>query len=101
MTFFHVLAFSDGLFKGCPESTEATTINKVCASGMKAVMLATQNLQLGIRDVMLAGGMESMTNAPYVISDGFVCSASRSFTLTHPFLLATTRSATLALDTNN
>ncbi|CAM0141991.1 DNA topoisomerase 2-associated protein pat1 [Umbelopsis sp. WA50703] len=50
---------------GCPESTEATTINKVCASGMKAIMLATQNLQLGIRDIMLAGGMESMTNAPY------------------------------------
>ncbi|KAI7877612.1 thiolase [Lichtheimia hyalospora FSU 10163] len=50
---------------GCPESTEATTINKVCSSGMKAVMMAAQSIKLGDRDVMLAGGMESMSNAPY------------------------------------
>lgn len=50
---------------GCPESTEATTINKVCASGMKAIMLAAQNVQTGQRDVMVAGGMESMSNVPY------------------------------------
>ncbi|KAI9216731.1 Thiolase, N-terminal domain-containing protein [Blastocladiella britannica] len=50
---------------GCPTSTEATTINKVCASGMKAVMLATQNIALGDRSVMVAGGMESMSNVPY------------------------------------
>ncbi|CAO3701157.1 unnamed protein product [Rhizopus microsporus] len=50
---------------GCPESTEATTINKVCASGMKAVMLATQAIKNGDRSVMVAGGMESMSNAPY------------------------------------
>ncbi|CAO3640694.1 unnamed protein product [Cunninghamella blakesleeana] len=50
---------------GCPESTEATTINKVCASGMKTIMLAAQSLRLGDRQVMLAGGMESMSNAPY------------------------------------
>ena len=43
---------------GMPDTTEATTINKVCASGLKAVMLATQNIQLGIRRVMVAGGME-------------------------------------------
>jgi acetyl-CoA C-acetyltransferase len=43
---------------GCPPETEATTINKVCASGMKAVIFATQSLQLGTREVMLAGGME-------------------------------------------
>jgi len=43
---------------GCPPETEATTINKVCASGMKAVIFATQSLQLGTRQVMLAGGME-------------------------------------------
>jgi acetyl-CoA C-acetyltransferase len=43
---------------GCPPETEATTINKVCASGMKAVIFATQSLQLGVRQVMLAGGME-------------------------------------------
>lgn len=43
---------------GCPPETEATTINKVCASGMKSVIFATQSLQLGTREVMLAGGME-------------------------------------------
>ncbi|KAI8821464.1 Thiolase, N-terminal domain-containing protein [Fimicolochytrium jonesii] len=50
---------------GCPESTEATTINKVCASGAKAVIFAYQNIAMGARDVMVAGGMESMSNAPY------------------------------------
>lgn len=49
---------------GCPETTEATTINKVCASGMKAVMLAAQTIKAGDRNVMVAGGMESMSNAP-------------------------------------
>jgi acetyl-CoA C-acetyltransferase len=43
---------------GCPPETEATTVNKVCASGMKAVIFAMQSLQLGTRQVMLAGGME-------------------------------------------
>ncbi|KAK4705572.1 acetyl-CoA C-acetyltransferase, partial [Phenoliferia sp. Uapishka_3] len=50
---------------GCPDTTEATTVNKVCASGMKAVMLASQNIQTGQRGVMVAGGMESMSNAPF------------------------------------
>ncbi|KAJ2489873.1 Acetyl-CoA acetyltransferase, mitochondrial [Coemansia sp. RSA 2050] len=50
---------------GLPESTPATTINKVCASGMKAVMLAAQNIQLGIQPAMVAGGMESMSNVPF------------------------------------
>ena len=50
---------------GCPDSTEATTINKVCASGMKAITLATQNLQTGQRSLMVAGGMESMSNVPF------------------------------------
>ncbi|KAI7855302.1 Thiolase, N-terminal domain-containing protein [Circinella umbellata] len=50
---------------GCPESTEATTINKVCSSGMKAIIMAAQSIKLGDRDIMLAGGMESMSNAPY------------------------------------
>ncbi|KAJ1800118.1 Acetyl-CoA acetyltransferase A, mitochondrial [Coemansia sp. RSA 2399] len=50
---------------GLSESTPATTINKVCASGMKAVMLATQNIQLGIQPAMIAGGMESMSNVPF------------------------------------
>lgn len=49
---------------GCPTTTEATTINKVCASGMKAISLAAQNIMLGQRGIMLAGGMESMSNAP-------------------------------------
>ncbi|CAG8693595.1 1434_t:CDS:2, partial [Scutellospora calospora] len=49
----------------CPRSTEATTINKVCASGMKAVILASQNLALGDRSIMIAGGMESMSNVPF------------------------------------
>jgi acetyl-CoA C-acetyltransferase len=49
---------------GCPEATEATTVNKVCASGMKSIMMAAQSLRLGDRDVMVAGGMESMSNAP-------------------------------------
>jgi len=50
---------------GLGHDTEATTINKVCASGMKAVMLASQGIQTGDRDVSVAGGMESMSNAPY------------------------------------
>lgn len=53
---------------GFPASTEATTINKVCASGLKAVSLGFQSIQLGDRNVILAGGMESMSNAPYYLS---------------------------------
>ncbi|CAG8659131.1 268_t:CDS:2, partial [Paraglomus brasilianum] len=55
---------------GLPTSTEATTINKVCASGMKAVIFATQSLLLGDRSIMAAGGMESMSNAPYYVPRG-------------------------------
>ncbi|KAJ2793063.1 Acetyl-CoA acetyltransferase, mitochondrial, partial [Coemansia guatemalensis] len=55
---------------GLPESTPATTINKVCASGMKAVMLAAQNIQLGIQPTMVAGGMESMSNVPFYAPRG-------------------------------
>ncbi|KAI8804514.1 Thiolase, N-terminal domain-containing protein [Cladochytrium replicatum] len=55
---------------GLPESTEATTINKVCASGLKAVILATQTLQVGARSVVVAGGMESMSNVPYYMPRG-------------------------------
>jgi acetyl-CoA C-acetyltransferase len=44
-----------------------TTINKVCASGMKAVMLGAQSIQLGINEVVIAGGMESMSNVPYYV----------------------------------
>lgn len=55
---------------GCPESTEATTINKVCASGMKAIMLAAQTIKAGDRHIMVAGGMESMSNSPYYAPRG-------------------------------
>ena len=60
------------LAAGCPAETEATTINKVCASGMKAVIFATQSLQLGNREVMLAGGMESMSQIPLYFPRGHV-----------------------------
>lgn len=52
---------------GLPLSTGCTTINKMCGSGMKAAMLAHDALIAGTNDVMVAGGMESMTNAPYLM----------------------------------
>ncbi|CAA7397888.1 unnamed protein product [Spirodela intermedia] len=54
---------------GIPNSVVCTTVNKVCASGMKATMLAAQTIQLGINDVVVAGGMESMSNAPKYLAD--------------------------------
>ncbi|HJV90832.1 MAG TPA: thiolase family protein, partial [Holophagaceae bacterium] len=50
-----------------PSSTSALTINKVCGSGLKAIQLAAQGVLLGDHDVILAGGMESMSNAPYLM----------------------------------
>ncbi|MGE4159195.1 MAG: acetyl-CoA C-acetyltransferase [Planctomycetota bacterium] len=52
---------------GCPTSVSAVTVNKVCGSGLKAVMLASQTLACGDMDVVVAGGMESMSRAPYLI----------------------------------
>lgn len=52
---------------GMPASTGCTTINKLCGSGMKAVMLAHDSLKAGSNQVMLVGGMESMSNAPYLM----------------------------------
>ncbi|MFD2933784.1 thiolase family protein [Spirosoma flavum] len=52
---------------GLPATIPCTTINKVCASGTKAIMLAAQSIQLGQADVVVAGGMESMSNTPYYI----------------------------------
>ena len=52
---------------GLPESVGCTTVNKVCGSGLKAVMLANQAIVSGDADVVVAGGMESMTNAPYLL----------------------------------
>lgn len=54
---------------GIPNSAVCTTINKVCSSGMKAVMLAAQSIQLGINDIVVAGGMESMSNAPKYLAE--------------------------------
>jgi len=52
---------------GVPLSTGCTTVNKMCGSGMKAAMLASDLLLAGTNDIMVAGGMESMTNAPYLL----------------------------------
>lgn len=58
------------IFAGLPKSTICTTVNKVCASGMKSIMLATQSLRVGDQEVVLAGGMESMSNVPYYLKRG-------------------------------
>jgi acetyl-CoA C-acetyltransferase len=55
------------LFAGLPESVECMTVNKVCGSGLKAVMLATQAIRLGDAEIIVAGGMESMSNTPYLL----------------------------------
>ncbi len=55
------------LAAGVPETVGALTINKVCGSGLKAVMLAAQAIRAGDADCVLAGGMESMSNAPYLL----------------------------------
>ncbi|MDK8463804.1 acetyl-CoA C-acyltransferase [Marinobacter sp. SS13-12] len=52
---------------GLPDSTGATTINKLCGSGMKAAMFAHDVIKAGSNDIMVAGGMESMSNAPYLL----------------------------------
>jgi len=57
-----------GRYAGLPDGVPATTVNKVCGSGMKAVMLAADELKTGEADIIVAGGMESMTNAPYLLA---------------------------------
>lgn len=52
---------------GLPNSVPALTVNKVCGSGMKAIMLGAQSIQLGESEVVVAGGMESMSNVPYIL----------------------------------
>lgn len=52
---------------GLPNTVSAVTVNKVCGSGLKAVMMAAQGVQLGDTEIVVAGGMESMSNAPYLI----------------------------------
>ncbi|PSL21293.1 acetyl-CoA C-acyltransferase [Shimia abyssi] len=56
-----------GFMGGLGNDVPATTLNKMCGSGMKAAMMAFDAIALGDRDVMIAGGMESMTNAPYLL----------------------------------
>ena len=53
---------------GLPQSVGCTTVNKMCGSGMQAAMMAHDSLMAGSADVMIAGGMESMTNAPYLLA---------------------------------
>jgi acetyl-CoA C-acetyltransferase len=55
------------LHGGLPPTVSAVTVNKVCGSGLKAVMMAAQGIQLGDAEIVVAGGMESMSNAPYLI----------------------------------
>src|SRR5574338_1390730 len=52
---------------GIPSTVAAVTVNKVCGSGLKAVMMAAQGVQLGDTEIVVAGGMESMSNAPYLV----------------------------------
>ena len=54
-------------FAGLPDTVQCTTINKVCASGMKAIMLAAQSIALGDNEIVVAGGMESMSNVPHYL----------------------------------
>src|SRR5580704_9672401 len=54
-------------FAGLPDGVPCTTVSKVCGSGMKAVMIAADQIALGRADIAVAGGMESMTNSPYLL----------------------------------
>lgn len=55
------------IFGGLPNTTPGTTVNKVCASGMKAIMMGAQSIMLGDNDVVVAGGMENMSAVPYYL----------------------------------
>src|SRR6187455_1473681 len=58
------------IYAGLPNTVPGTTVNKVCASGMKAIMLGAQSIMLGHNDIVVAGGMESMSNVPYYLDKG-------------------------------
>lgn len=62
-------ARQSALWGGVPYSKGALTINKVCGSGLKAVMLSAASIKAGDAEIMVAGGMESMTNAPYLLPE--------------------------------
>ncbi len=53
------------IFSGIPDTKDATTVNKVCAAGMKATMIGAQQIQLGLEHIVVSGGMESMSNVPH------------------------------------
>lgn len=55
------------IFSGLPNTVPSTTVNKVCASGMKAIMLGAQSIMLGDNDVVVAGGMENMSSVPHYL----------------------------------
>ncbi|WP_343687831.1 acetyl-CoA C-acyltransferase [Chryseobacterium gleum] len=55
------------IFAGIPVDKDATTINKVCASGMKSAMIGAQQIQLGLENIVMTGGMESMSNVPHYV----------------------------------
>ncbi len=57
------------IYAGIPEETNAYTVNKVCASGMKAIALAAQAIQSGNAEIIVAGGMENMSNAPFALPE--------------------------------
>jgi acetyl-CoA C-acetyltransferase len=57
------------IYAGLPEETGGITVNKVCASGMKAITLAAQIIKSGEADIIVAGGMENMSNVPYALPD--------------------------------
>jgi len=75
LAFGHVLTAGTGqaparqvaLKAGLSKQTPSTAVNKVCASGMKSIMMAANQIQLGEADIMVAGGMESMSNTPYYL----------------------------------
>jgi acetyl-CoA C-acetyltransferase len=58
-----------GIYAGLPEETNAMTINKVCASGMKAIALAAQSIKAGDAETVVAGGMENMSDAPFALPE--------------------------------
>jgi len=60
-------ARQSAIFAGLPESVGATTVNKVCGSGLKTVMLAAQSIRAGDGDLFVSGGMENMSRAPYLV----------------------------------
>lgn len=55
-------------YAGIPDETDATTVNKVCAAGMKATIIGAQQIQLGLEHLVVTGGMESMSNVPHYIN---------------------------------